>query len=376
MKKKILIAPNSYKECADSVSAANYFAQELNELNAVENILLPLSDGGDGFLNVCSKYYKLEILEYEISTPYNETTFSCKVGYDREKGVIFIESANVLGMKIIPQEKRHPMYLSSKGMGELLHGIMKDHENNKVMVKKIIIGIGGTGTNDLGLGLLESFGLRLKGEGGRILKVIPANYEIASEIIWSNQILPFEIELVSDVDNPLLGDDGSTMVFGKQKGLSNEELISAENGFCNIVNLLKYHNIVELPNALPGSGGGLSAGLKLFFNAKLKSSKIFLSEILKSINIKDIDLIITGEGAFDNQSFNQKATGFLIDIYQKCKKPIIVCCGTYNENISGNLPENVFVIELKKYFKNESDSIKYFRKGIHFAVNEIAERFI
>jgi len=376
MKKKILIAPNSYKECADSVAAASYFAEEFDKIKSVNKILLPLSDGGDGFLQVCSKYYSLEILEYNISTSYDESTFECRVGYNKVNEIIYIESADVLGLKIIPVEKRHPLYLSSKGLGDLLYNIKEDISHKNLKVKKIIIGIGGTGTNDMGLGALEKFGLKLKDNMGNDLKVIPANYNSTEQIIWNKVDLPFKIEMVSDVGNPLLGENGAALVFGRQKGLTEEEITIADNGFYKIINILNKSKLGGATNDLSGAGGGLPSGLKIFFNAMLKNSKGFILEILSYENLREIDLVITGEGTFDRQSINQKATGYLIDIFKDRKKPVIVCCGKFEGSISSILPENVQIIELRKYFPNEGDSIRYFRKGINFAVKEIAQRYL
>ncbi len=376
MKKKILIAPNSYKECADAVTVSNYIEEELEKYNSPEKIILPLSDGGDGFLEVCTKYKSLKILEYSISTPYDKTTFTCQVGYDKINQIIYIESANVLGLNLIPSEKRHPLFLSSKGMGNLFQKLLKDVEQKKLVVKKIIIGIGGTGTNDLGLGLLEEFGLKMKDKDGKFLKIIPANYGMVEQIYWSKFELPFEIEIISDVDNPLLGKTGAAKIFGKQKGLSDDEITASEIGFNKILKSLKNNNLITSFDNLPGAGGGLAAGLKIFFNAKIKGSKIFISEIMDFVKKEDIDFVITGEGAFDFQSISQKATGYLIDIFTELKKTVIVCCGKFDENILEKLPKNVFVIELRKYFRSEEESIKQFRVGIRMAIKEINERFL
>ena len=376
MQKRILLAPNSFKECADSVTVASYFTEELDNINFCKNILLPLSDGGDGFLEVCNKYYNLEVLQYEISTPYDMSTFQCKVGYNKLKEIMYVESADVLGLKIIPPDKRHPLLLSSKGLGDLFKYILQDVEDGKLKVRKIIIGIGGTGTNDLGLGVLEPFGLKLMDKSGNILNLIPTEFQFACALAWSKLDLPFEIEMICDVNNPLLGFNGATYEFGMQKGLTADELEIAENGFANIVKILEKNNMAELSKDLPGAGGGLAAGLKMFVNAKIKSAKEFISEIINLNNMESVDLIITGEGAFDNQSLNQKAVGYLINKFSKFDKPIIVCCGKFDSKISTQLPEKVFVIELRKFFRNEKESIKYFRKGIHLAVKEIAERFL
>ena len=376
MKKKILIAPNSYKECADAVTVSNYIEEELEKFNSPGKIILPLSDGGDGFLEVCAKYKSLKILEYSISTPYDETTFTCQVGYDKMNQIIYIESAKVLGLNLIPLEKRHPLFLSSKGMGNLFQKLLKDIEQKKLAVKKIIIGIGGTGTNDLGLGLLDEFGLKMKDKDGKFLNIIPANYGKVEQIHWNKIELPFDIELISDVDNLLLGRYGATKIFGKQKGLTDDEITIAENGFKKILKSIKKNDLITSFEDLPGAGGGLAAGLKIFFNAKIKSSKVFISEIMDFISKEDIDLVITGEGAFDFQSVSQKATGYLIDIFTELKKTVIVCCGKFDGNISGKLPKNVFVIELRKYFQNDEESIKQFRVGIRMAIKEISERFL
>ena len=126
MKKKILIAANSFKECADSVTATKYFKDELEKNSGLQLVLKPISDGGDGFLNVCREYRKLEILKYRVSTPFNDSKLTVKVGYDRLNKVIYVESAAILGLKIIPKAKRHPVSLSSKGMGDLLNTIIKN----------------------------------------------------------------------------------------------------------------------------------------------------------------------------------------------------------------------------------------------------------
>ncbi|HED06355.1 MAG TPA: glycerate kinase, partial [Ignavibacteria bacterium] len=140
MTKKILIAPNSYKECADSITAADFFSKYLKIDENYIIVKRPVSDGGDGFLKVCQNRFNLKILKYQITTPYDNSTFSCSIGYSETGKQIFIESAEVLGLKIIPKEKRHPISLSSIGMGELIKLIMEDVETGKIEVEKIIIG--------------------------------------------------------------------------------------------------------------------------------------------------------------------------------------------------------------------------------------------
>jgi len=127
--KNVLIAINSFKECADAVQVSNLFNKYLDK-SLFRVVQKPISDGGDGFLEVCRFHFGLEILDYSISSPYDETYFDCKVGLDRKSKTLFIESAEVLGLKKIPNEKRHPLQLSSKGLGDLLQLIINDIKNS------------------------------------------------------------------------------------------------------------------------------------------------------------------------------------------------------------------------------------------------------
>ena len=148
--KKILLANNSYKESASSVDAASYFQKYLST-TCLKIIVQPISDGGDGFLGVCQKNYDLDIISFTIPFPYLEhINMIVPVGYSSKLKAIFIESSEVLGLKKIPPAKRHPLDLSSVGLGNLLNKIKlkfnSDHLN------RIVIGIGGTGTIDMGIG--------------------------------------------------------------------------------------------------------------------------------------------------------------------------------------------------------------------------------
>jgi len=176
---KILIAPNSFKECADSVEISELIKTSLFKLlpkeikSQIDFSLKPISDGGDGFISVCQRVFGAELLHFEISTPYNDEKFFCPVGYFQASKTLFIESAEILGLKVIPEEFRKPMELSSKGLGELLLQLYDSAETGIMELEKIIIGIGGTGINDLGMGMMESFGLEMYDKNDNKLHVLP-----------------------------------------------------------------------------------------------------------------------------------------------------------------------------------------------------------
>ncbi len=362
-KKKILLAPNSFKECASSTEVTDLFEKFLNTNNNYEIFKYPISDGGDGFLNVLNYNNKLIDITYSITTPYDGSKFDCTVGYDERNKIIYIESAKVLGLQMIPKKRRHPLYLSSKGLGELLEQVGKSVFNREIDVNKVVIGVGGTGTNDLGLGLCSIFGMKLIDNYGKEIEIIPENYPKADKVLWSKPKLPFKIESIIDVNNPLLGDYGATYQFAGQKGATKEEIKLLEKGFNKIINILKNNKLIKPVNSLPGAGGGLAAGLSLFFDAECTSSfENFKADKELIRMMEQSDYVITGEGVFDKTSLLDKGANAIIKIFSRQDKKLFLCCGKIEKDAVKILGKNIFPVEMneitidnkyKKYFEEE-----------------------
>jgi glycerate 2-kinase len=358
-KKTILIAPNSYKECADSVDAAELFARHLKDDN-LRMLISPVSDGGDGFLKVCIKQFDLQVHKYLVSSPFG-SQIEVNAGYDPFTETAYIESAEVLGLRRIPREKRNPMHLSSGGLGQLIKKISTEYS-----VNKFVIGIGGTGTNDLGLGMLSELGLKLFDKNSMITPPLPHNFSNIYSAHWENNF-KYQIELVVDVENPLTGTDGSSCIYGPQKGLTPADIGIIDFEFQRLVNLFIRSELIQPGIVLSGAGGGLAAGFQMFLNAEVTTSDGFILEDLK---IKEkagrADFVITGEGAFDEQSLSGKAAGIII---KNTSHPVFLVCGKIKKNL--HLPDNIIPIELQKYFKKPGDSIKKFKEAVHYAADEI-----
>ena len=369
---KILIAPNSFKECADSVTLAEMIADNLKSLPNAELIKRPISDGGDGFINVCKYHFGGEFKNYWLSTPYDDSLLECTVLYVSSRKTVFIESAKILGLQVVPNMYRKPLVLSSKGIGELLLKIHKDVTAGKIIVDKIYIGIGGTATIDMGLGMMSVFGVKLLDSKGIELNVLPKNFNKVSEIMWNKIELPFEIIPVADVANTLLGDKGGVMVYGGQKGASREELVEIESGFSNIINILKNKGLIKSLEFLSGAGGGIPASFQIFFNSYCKSSYEFIINDLKLADrLNKFDYLVTGEGAFDKQTLFGKGAGLLMMYYASKVKKIFLVCGSINNEIQGFLTENVIPLELLSYFESADLAIKNYKYGIKKACEEI-----
>ncbi len=348
------------------------FNKYLNSDDTFETGILPVSDGGDGFLNACRAVFDLEMLSYSISTPYDDSRFDCEAGYDRKNKKIYIESAKVLGLRIIPGENRSPLTLSSKGLGDMFAAIKEDEEKGKVEVDEVIIGVGGTGTSDLGLGVCSRFGLELYDIFGKKDRIVPEYYYRIKEIKWDEPGLPYKIKTVIDVENPLLGKKGAARTFGPQKGADRGEVEVMELGFTKIVNILKNKGLKRSFNTLSGAGGGLAAGLYLFFNASsIKADEFIRKDLRLEDRIKNFDIVITGEGSFDEQTLDGKGAGIVLRVASIQKRRVILCCGRVEDRVKDKLGENVEVIEFTSFFSSKEESIKNFEKGIELASNKI-----
>ncbi len=375
----ILIAPNSFKECADSVEISELIKASLLKFlpahvkKQIEFDLRPISDGGDGFLSVCQRAFGAETLHFEIPYPYSDEKFFCPIGFSPETKTLFIESAEVLGMKTIPIEFRKPMEISSKGMGELLLQIMESAESGILDLEKVVVGIGGTGTNDLGMGMMEVFGLEFYDSNDKRLEIAPKNFLSVEKIVVPEIQLPFKLELVVDVENSLLGREGANLLFAKQKGASDAEAEKLEKGFSKILYELEIDD--KTKSGLNGAGGGLAAAFKLFFNANMKFAASFIRDELGINNYsRNYDLVITGEGKLDAQSLLNKGAMIVANEFAEKKNPLYFICG----ETDGILPEidNWKVIELSEFFNSLEESVKNIEKGIDLACKRIVRDII
>ncbi|MBL1214158.1 MAG: glycerate kinase [Ignavibacteriae bacterium] len=370
----VLIAPNSFKESSTSVIISNLIFTSFNKIlpeKIKKNFsftIIPISDGGDGFLEVCVKKFNLTTHSINLTAPYLETNINCPFGYGLNSKTVYVESALILGLNLIPADKRNPMKLSSIGIGELLKHLAGQCNSIKLDIEKVVIGVGGTGTSDLGLGVCEIFGLELLDKNGSTLNVLPHNFSMTEKIIWQKPNLPFNLELILDVENPLLGVNGAVKTFGFQKGLKKNELKIAEKGFENILSKLNIND--EKMESLSGAGGGLAAGLQIFFDAKTKTATQFIQNDLGINNEKyKFDIVITGEGKFDNQSLLSKGAMIVLDEFKGSGSKRFVLCGIADVDKS-KLPE-INIVELVKYFKSKEESLNNIELGVELGVKEI-----
>lgn len=364
--KKILIAPNSFKECADSTEITGLISEYLKDsgrFSEDEFIHKPLSDGGDGFLNVCRELFGAKIFYEEVTNISGAGKIKVPFGIAGER--VFIESALLIGLGMVDENLRNPLKLTSFPLGELFV-ILAEKYYNKYNIREVITGIGGTATVDMGIGMLAATGMRLFYKDNSEVSPEPGNFERVISITKPNIDLPFVLKFIIDVDNPLLGSNGAVKVYGAQKGLKEKDFPRMEAGF---INLLKITGVNE--NNLSGAGGGITALAGNYFQTEIVTSDQFISEnILDKIPGNQISYIISGEGKIDKQSFMNKAVGIISDYADKHGIPLILICGI--DEIKNNTPGRV-IFNISKYFNNFSSSVKYYKDGIKYAVEEIVQ---
>jgi len=375
MGKRILISPNSFKECADSVTIAELIKDNLSGLKDTELIVKPVSDGGDGFLNVCKFYFGGEIRNYSISSSYNDSKFECPVLYCENRSELYIESAEVLGLKVVPIFYRNPLKLTSKGLGELLLQIEDDFQSRKIKVEKVYIGIGGTATIDMGIGMMSILGLRMMDLSGREIPVLPENYNTIIDMDYEPINFSFELIPVIDVSNQLLGEQGGIRIFGKQKSADDKMISILENNFNHLLKLFENNSLMVSSNDLSGAGGGIPAALQIFYRTNLLQSSEFITDNLdfkKYVN--NVEYLVTGEGAYDHQSDFGKGVKVLMRLFNSNVEQVFMVCGKINAGSIPKLPKYVFPIEISKYFLSEVESITNYKEGIKKACQDIVKQ--
>ena len=297
---KIIIIPDSFKGSASSMEVCNCIEKGvLKVFKNAEIKKIPVADGGEGTVDSILYAAGGNIKKIKARNPEGKI-IEAKYGIiNKDKAVI--EMAEASGITLVDDKNRNPLKYSTYGTGELI----KDALNNNI--KEILIGIGGSATNDCGIGMANALGYRFLDKDNNELEAIAENMIKVKYIDDSNvnkRIFDIKISAACDVKNPLYGENGATAVYGKQKGVTEESFDILDNGLKNIARVVKEKFNKEI-DYIEGAGaaGGLGGGLLAFCNAELKSGIDAVLDIIDfEEHIKGASLIITGEGAIDGQT--------------------------------------------------------------------------
>jgi glycerate kinase len=326
MKLKILVTSDKYKGSLSAIEVCNIIKKAIVEVNRnIEVIVSPMADGGEGTVSTLVESQNGKYISLEVTGPLGRPV-RARFGLIKDNTAI-IEMASASGLVLVPKDKRNPMNTTTYGTGELIKKALD------IGCKKVIVGIGGSATNDAGLGMAQALGYKFYDREGRLLG--PGGKELinlckvdASCIHKSISSCRFDI--ACDVANPLTGRSGSAYVYAPQKGADSKMVKELDRGLSNFAKVIKKelgNNVKKIKGA--GAAGGLGAGLAVFLNANLKSGvDIIIEATGLEDKIKDADLVITGEGALDKQTFFGKSVLGVVKLAKKYNKPVITINGS------------------------------------------------
>jgi len=328
---KIVIAPDSFKGSLTAEEVSNAIEQGVREIfPEAEIVKIPMADGGDGTVQCLVTATGGEILRKKVTGPLGDEVLA-SYGILGDKRTAVIEMAEASGLTLVPENKRNPLITTTYGTGQLIKAALDRG------CRKMIIGIGGSATNDGGAGMVQALGVKLLdregkeiGFGGGELKKI---FQIDTKYL-DNRLPETKVLIASDVSNPLCGPKGAARIYGPQKGATPEIIEELDRSLAHFAEVIKrdlHKDIKDIPGS--GAAGGLGASLIAFLDAELRPGIEIMIEIVKLEQaIKDADLVITGEGKIDSQTIYGKAPIGVAKIAKKYYIPVIAVAAIISDD--------------------------------------------
>ena len=321
--KKFVIAPDKFKDSLSATKVCDAVEQGIHKrLPDAQILKLPLADGGEGSLDALESTLHFKRVHLTVSNPLFKPI---KAYYGLSATEAYIELAMAGGLQLLDKSQRNPMHTTSLGVGEMVRdAIIKG-------AQKIYLFVGGSATNDGGMGIASALGYVFLDKDKRILKPIGANL-IKVWAIDSRNAISLErvsVKVLTDVNNPLYGKNGAAHVFAAQKGAGVQEIIQLDNGLMNFANILRntFNNDYSFIPA-GGAAGGIAAGMCAFCKAKISSGiETILSFVDFNTHLRHSDWVITGEGLLDTQTLHGKVVKGVLDRCKLADKPLAIVCG-------------------------------------------------
>lgn len=336
---KFLIAPDSFKESMSAIQASEAIARGIhNRLPDAETLLLPLADGGEGTLDVLVTALSGERQTHLVTGPLFDPVQAAAGILHGDTGII--EMAEAAGLHLVPASQRNPELTTTQGVGDLIIRLLDQG------IRRFLIALGGSATNDGGLGMLIALGAKAFDSEGREL---PGCGRCLTQIAkldiqeLDSRLSESEFLLACDVNNPLTGPHGASAIFGPQKGASAAQVQALDEGMRNWASILEAcfgRSIDEIPGS--GAAGGLAAAFLAAFNASLKPG---IEQVLDSVHFDDfcqgVDWVITGEGSLDGQSLSGKTP---VGVARRAKQydlPVVAFAGKLGEGYEALYAEGI-----------------------------------
>lgn len=316
---RILIICDSFKGSLTSMEIGKILKEAIEENSNFKANFLPISDGGEGFLDVIENNIDVDSYIVEAKNALGQPN---KARYLYKNNCAYIELAEVVGIKDLKNEELDCYHANTYGLGLLIKKVIETHHP-----KKIVIGLGGSASTDGGSGMLEALGAKYFQNDTLVSNLDNEKLAYITHVdLEKVEALTKGIEflVLTDVTNPLLGKNGAAYIFGKQKGAKEEDLQVLDDNLRHFVNILMDETYNEMPGS--GAAGGTGFGCLIGLNGKIEQGIKFMLELSNFKNIsKEYDYVITGEGKFDNQSKMGKVYQGIYNELDKKEKLLVVC---------------------------------------------------
>lgn len=322
--KKIILAFDSFKGSASSLQLAEAAAEGVREVFPdCRTVVFPIADGGEGTVDALRSAMHARTVTCSVTGPLGEPL---EASYAVAGTTALIELASAAGLTLVPEERRNPLYATTFGIGQLIADAVSRG------CRHIVLGLGGSATNDASTGILAALGYRFLDSDGQELPPVGASLAIIAEIDAKNALPALRdvrFTIACDVTNPFCGPDGAAAVFAPQKGALPADVAVLDDGMRHYAYVLKKltgRDIADVPGA--GAAGGVAGGLLPFVNASIRSGIDTVLDLLHFDDALDgASLVITGEGRIDAQSSMGKAVGGILARARKHGVPVVAFAG-------------------------------------------------
>lgn len=328
---KIVVAPDSFKGSLTAGEVADGVIRAIRKVvPGCECVRLPVADGGEGTVDAMASTGRFRYEECRVTGPLGETV-SARYALSGDGATAVMEMAQAAGLTLLPEKCRNPLLATTYGVGEMMSDAFGKG------CKKICMGLGGSATNDGGLGMLSALGYRFLDNEGHVLKGVGDDLEKVADIDCScvdHRIKDVEFVAACDVDNPFYGVNGAAFVFAPQKGATPEAVQRLDKGLRNFSDIIAGRLGIELGGvAGSGAAGGLGGAFYAFLNARMTPG---IEMVLDALNfngcIENADLIITGEGRIDRQSLMGKTLSGILGRGKKAGVPVLAIGGCLEDD--------------------------------------------
>lgn len=328
---RAVIAIDSLKGSLSSIEAGQAIAEGIRKADAKADVVIrPLADGGEGTVEalVCGMNGTLQ--HVKVTGPLGESVV-CEYGIIAETKTAVIEMSGAAGITLVPDAKKNPLYTTTYGVGEVIRDAIEKG------CRRFIVGIGGSATNDGGIGMLQALGYGFLNKDGQQVPFGAIGLK-ELETITDTYVLPelaeCEFKIACDVTNPLCGENGCSAVYGPQKG-ANPSMIMEMDKWLRYYAALAREKFPKANLNEPGTGaaGGLGFAFLTFTNAVLESGiKIVLEETELESYVKGADVVVTGEGRLDFQTAMGKAPVGVAGLAKKFDIPVLAFAGSVTKD--------------------------------------------